>query len=283
MQIFGIDIDFKSLLQNFLDYSPFVLAALCFIMTILLYKRISTTGTVMLVIAGFLFIISGVVSQLNFKYSDELSLGSYIMATFLIFMTTRETSSFSRGLLLTVFAISALSLINKSYKYFFHNSNNSKPMSFVVIPSEKESKDSIDSKVSKVSTVSIPTHISKPQPKLTKEIDTVEPSIYNIYEEQQYKQVPPKSFRGVKPRTSSYSGSSTSTYSGSSLGLSNSRAGSSFDFGSGVQPKRFAPKSVESIESVTTDTSTGDLKSVGMIRTVQTPRVSGVSLSGISF
>jgi hypothetical protein len=285
MQIFGIELG--NILDTGLKYAPFVLAALCFILVIVLHRRISTTGTVMLVMAAFLFIISGITSQLDFRYSDELSLGSYIMATFLVFMTMRESSGLSWGLLLVVFILAVVAVLHKGYSYFFQNGVVSK-LGLRGKPVTVTKKVTVEpKKASKTVTIaSAPTRDIEPVEPVqsTSEDDFLGFSMYD----KKYKQVPPKNFSGIKPRattttTSSvkrYSGSLDSLFGGSSIGSVSSGSVSSAQSDSiGMAPpsRRFAPTSVESIDSI----DSVIFEQAPQSREI--PTVSGVRLTGISF
>jgi hypothetical protein len=112
-------------LSDLVNYSPFILAILSFALAVFLQKKISTTGTVMLVIAGLMFIINGVVKYVDFSYSKEASIGSYIFAVLLLTMVVKDTSGVDFGLSLTVLVVSLGYLFYEGYEYFVGSSASS--------------------------------------------------------------------------------------------------------------------------------------------------------------
>lgn len=124
MNIFGYNLN-----VSYLNYLLFIITI---ILTIVLHKRIPTTGSVMLIIASLLFLVSGVVNGLDFTYSNELSIATLIFATFLVYMSANLTKGLGLywGLLTGVFLVSASLSVYKGYLYVV-SSENGKEISSV--------------------------------------------------------------------------------------------------------------------------------------------------------
>lgn len=111
-------------IRSYIKYSPFLLAVISLILAFLTHKRVTTTGTVMLVIASLLFIINGVIDTVSpqISYIKEFSLGGYLFSSVLLFMVFKETSNISavyRYTTLLTFVSSMVYSIYKGYLYLF--------------------------------------------------------------------------------------------------------------------------------------------------------------------
>jgi hypothetical protein len=146
-------------LSDIAKYSPIALSVLCGAAAVVLRNKISTVNVVMLIVAALMFVVNIASKYVDISYSQEISIGSYIFAIFLLGVVSKDTYGYEYAGILVLLMLSFAYLLYEGYNYLASGSSSS-PASQIIKPVPDVSKQKVSLPVSLSTCEQVPADVS---------------------------------------------------------------------------------------------------------------------------